>query len=164
MSEKDEMTIDERRKYLHKMWGRYRLATKKEKGCILDEIEHVTGLHRKSIIRILNGRLSRKKRTSERGPTYGTDVVNAVVRISKALDHPCAERLKPNLVFIGKHMMRHQQIFIDEDSLKGKGIHLKRPIPCGRSRMTYPTPVTLRLIWYFIAMRIILGSISIPYK
>jgi hypothetical protein len=118
MSERDEMTIDERRKYLHKMWGRYRLATKREKGRILDEIEHVTGLHRKSIIRILNGRLSRKKRTSERGPTYGTDVVNTVVRISKALDHPCVERLKPNLVFIGKHMMRHQQISIDEDMVK----------------------------------------------
>ncbi len=57
MSEKDEMTIDERRKYLHKMWGRYRDASKQEKRQMLDDMEHVTGLHRKSIIRILNGRL-----------------------------------------------------------------------------------------------------------
>ena len=76
MSEQDEMTIDERRKYLHKMWGQYRDASKQEKGQMLDDMEHVTGLNRKSIIRILNGRLSRKKRTKQRGPTYGTEVIN----------------------------------------------------------------------------------------
>jgi len=57
MSEKDEMTNDKRRKYLHKMWGRYRDASKQEKKQKLDDMKHVTGLHRKSIIRILNGRL-----------------------------------------------------------------------------------------------------------
>jgi hypothetical protein len=67
MSEKDEMTIDERRTYLHKMWGFYRNASKQEKSKMLDDMEHVTGMNRKSIIRILNGRLSRKKRNNERG-------------------------------------------------------------------------------------------------
>ena len=32
MSGTDEMTIDERRKYIHKMWGKCRNATKAEKG------------------------------------------------------------------------------------------------------------------------------------
>ncbi len=114
MSEKDEMTIDERRKYLHKMWGRYRGATKSEKRKMLDDMEHVTGMHRKSIIRILNGRLSRKKRTRERGPTYGSNVMYLVRKVSKALDHPCAERLKPSLVFMAKHMIRHGQLKMDD--------------------------------------------------
>ncbi|MCL7413878.1 MAG: transposase family protein [ANME-2 cluster archaeon] len=119
MSEKDEMTIDERRKYLHKMWGLYRDSSKKEKGQMLDDMEHVTGLNRKSIIRILNGRLSRKKRTNERGPTYGTDVIDAARKISQVLDHPCAERLQPNLVFMAKHLRNHGQLFLDEKTLDG---------------------------------------------
>lgn len=117
MSEQDEMTIDERRKYLHKMWGRYRDATKIEKGVMLDDMEQVTGLHRKSIIRILKGRLSRKKRSRERGPTYGISVMNAVRKISKALDHPCAERLKHNLLFMANHMANHKQLSVDKDTL-----------------------------------------------
>lgn len=119
MSEQDEMTIDERRKYLHKMWGRYRDASKHEKSQMLDDIEHVTGMHRKSIIRILNGRLSRKKRARERGPTYGSSVMYLVRKISRALDHPCAERLKPNLVFMAKHMISHGQLKLeDEEALR----------------------------------------------
>ena len=118
MSEQDKMTIAERRKYLHKMWGRYRDASKKEKSQMLNDMAHVTGLHRKSIIRILNGRLSRKKRTRERGPIYGTKVKYAIAKISKALDHPCAERLKPNLIFMANHMKKHGQLRVDEDTLK----------------------------------------------
>jgi len=117
MSEKDAMKVDERRKYLHKMWGRYRDATKQAKSKMLDDMEHVTGMHRKSIIRILNGRLSRKKRARERGPTYGARVMNAVRIISKSLDHPCAERLKPNLVFMAKHMRTHDQLSVDKNLL-----------------------------------------------
>jgi hypothetical protein len=118
MSEIDNMTIDERRKYLHKMWGRYRDASKCEKGQILDDMELVTGLNRKSIIRILNGRLSRKKRTHERGPTYGLAIKETAAKIVNTLDHPCAERLKPNLVFMAKHMQKHQQLTADEDMLR----------------------------------------------
>ena len=38
MSETEPMSIDERRKYIHKMWGRYRKGSKKEKGELLDEM------------------------------------------------------------------------------------------------------------------------------
>ena len=119
MSEKEEMTIDERRKYLNKMWGLYRDASKTEKSKMLDDMVHVTGMNRKSIIRILNGRLSRKKRINERGPTYGTDVIDAARIISKVLDHPCAERLQPNLIFMAKHLRNHCQLFVDENTLEG---------------------------------------------
>lgn len=119
MSEKDEMTINERRKYLHKMWGLYRDAPKKQKSKMLDDMEHVTGMNRKSIIRILNGRLSRKKRTNERGPSYGRNVIDTARTISRVLDHPCAERLQPNLVFMAKHLSSHRQLFVDEDTLEG---------------------------------------------
>jgi hypothetical protein len=49
MAETDPMTIDERRKYLHKVRSRYWVVqTKKECSRLLDEAQAITGLHRKS--------------------------------------------------------------------------------------------------------------------
>jgi hypothetical protein len=50
MSEIEGMNIDERRKYVHKMWGCYRSVRKSEKGKLLDEVEVLTGMHRTAII------------------------------------------------------------------------------------------------------------------
>jgi len=63
MAETDPMTISERRKYIHKIWGRYRDSTKAEKSQYLDEAEAVTGLHRKSILSILSGCIFRNHLT-----------------------------------------------------------------------------------------------------
>jgi hypothetical protein len=59
------MSVDERRKYLFKMQGRYKQANRKEKGRLLDEMEAVTGMDRKYLIRLLNGDLHRKPRTKQ---------------------------------------------------------------------------------------------------
>lgn len=107
MSETDTMDVNERRKYLHKMWKRYREGDREEKGRLLDEIEAVTGQHRKSIIRTINGRLSRKKRSKERGRAYGVEVDDAIRVIARSLDYPCAERLQPNLVWMANHLEKH---------------------------------------------------------
>ena len=82
MSETEPMNINERRKYLNKMWGRFKRANKREKIKLLDEMEAVIGMHRKSIIRILNNQLSRKKRSRERGRTYGVDVDDTIRKIA----------------------------------------------------------------------------------
>jgi len=118
MSETEAMNIDERRKYIHKMWGRYREANKKEKGELLDEIEAVVGMHRKAIIRLLNGRLSRKKRRIERGREYGVEVDDAVRVIARSLDYPCAERLQPNLVWMAQHLGRHGELRVGPETLE----------------------------------------------
>ena len=118
MSETEPMDIDERRKYIHKMWGRYRTSNKSEKGRLLDEIEAVTEMHRKAILRLLNGRLSRKKRSRERGPVYGVEVNHAVLVIARSLDYPCAERLQPNLVWMALHLHQHGELDIGKESLE----------------------------------------------
>ena len=51
MSNEEQMTIEERYKYLRKMQKRYRKAKRAEKGRLLDEMMAVTGLHRKSLSR-----------------------------------------------------------------------------------------------------------------
>ena len=56
MSETEQMSVNERRKYLHKMRIRYWQAeTKSERGRLLGEMERVTNLHRKSLIRLIKG-------------------------------------------------------------------------------------------------------------
>jgi len=45
------MTVDERRKYLRRMRRRYGKASRKEEKQLLDEMEVVTGQHRKSLLR-----------------------------------------------------------------------------------------------------------------
>lgn len=115
MAETDRMTIDERRKYLHKIWGRYRDSTKHEKSQLLTDAEAVTGLHRKSIMRILNGRLSRKKREKQRGQRYGCEVEDAVMIIARSLDYICAERLKPNLSWVAEHLAAHNELKLDAE-------------------------------------------------
>ena len=110
MSIDDEMTIDERRKYLHKMQKRYAKADLTEKGKLLDEMEQVTGLHRKYLIQLIRGDLKRKRRRRQRGRTYGPEVDDALRVIHESFDYICAERLTPNLVWMVKHLARHSEL------------------------------------------------------
>jgi hypothetical protein len=112
MSNDDEMTIDERRKYLSKMQKRYRKASEKERSMLLDEMQEVTGLHRKSLIRLINGDLVRKPRSKQRGRTYGLEVHRALKVIGESYDYLCAERLQPNLVWMAEHLATHGELEI----------------------------------------------------
>ena len=78
MSSDDKMSIEERRKYLRRMKKRYAQATRKERSQFLDEMEAGTELHRKSLIRLMNGSLERKPRRKQRGCTYRSNVDDAL--------------------------------------------------------------------------------------
>ncbi|GIV63979.1 MAG: hypothetical protein KatS3mg045_1318 [Bellilinea sp.] len=79
------MSINERQKYCTRCGKRYRSASRKEKGYLLDEMQAVTGMHRKSLIRMLTGRLSRKPRRRERGRTCGAAVEDGMRVIARGL-------------------------------------------------------------------------------
>jgi hypothetical protein len=110
MTKEEKMTIDERRKYLQTMKRRYKQADRKTKGQLLGEMEVVTGLHRKSLIRLMNSSLKRKPRRRERGKSYGADVDDALRVIDESFDYICAERLTPNLVWMARHLGRHDEL------------------------------------------------------
>ena len=110
MSIEEKMTIDERRKYLHKMQKRYKQASRKEKGQLLDEMEQVTELQRKYLIGLLQGDLKRQRRRRQRGRTYGPKVDDALRVIYESFDYICAERLTPNLVWMTKQLARHGEL------------------------------------------------------
>lgn len=110
MSIEAEMTIDERRKYLRKVQKRYRPAIRRERGQLLDEMEAITGLHRKSLIRLMNSELERRPRRKQRGRTYGIDVDDALRVISESMDYICPERLTPNLGWLAQHLASHGEL------------------------------------------------------
>ena len=110
MSAEDKMNIDERYKYLRRMQKRYKKANLKEQGRLLDEMEAMTELHRKSLIRLMNGSLQRKSRRKQRGRTYGPDVDDALRVIAESLDYVCADRLTPNLAWLADHLAAHGEL------------------------------------------------------
>ncbi len=100
-----EMTIDERRKYLKKMQPRYEAADRVGRGALLTEMEAVTGLHRKSLTRLLAApSLERRPRRRQRGRTYGVEVRAVVATVWESLDYICAERLTPALLPTARHL------------------------------------------------------------
>ena len=118
MSTEDKMNIDERRKYLRRMKKRYVQADRKEQGRLLDEMEAVTELHRKSLIRLMNGSLERKPRQRQRGRIYGPEVEYALAIIAEGWDYLCAERLTPNLVWMAKHLAAHGELEVSPPLLE----------------------------------------------
>jgi len=70
----------------------------------------MTGLHRKSLIRLMSSSLKRKPRRKQRGRTYGPGVDDALRVIAETHDYICAERLQPTLVGMATQLMRHGEI------------------------------------------------------
>src|SRR5262252_681088 len=101
----EEMTIEERRKYVKLMAIRYQQGTRKQRSQLLTEMQQVTSLHRKHLIRLLNAEsLERKRRQTPRKRTYGVEVERVVLHVWESLDYICAERLTPTLVKMAKHL------------------------------------------------------------
>lgn len=101
----DEMSLDERRKYLKRMWPRYAAADRQQRSLLLDEMQLVTGMHRKSLLRLLNSTsLQRKPRTTPRSKSYGLPVRQVVVTVWESLDFICPERLTPALLPTARHL------------------------------------------------------------
>ncbi len=119
MKLEERMTIDERRKYLHKMRIRYwQTQDRKARSQLLDEMEAVTELHRKSLLRLIHGDLARKPRRKQRGKIYGPPVKAIVQVVAESLDYPCAERLQPNLVWVAQHLEKFGEMTLSSEVLE----------------------------------------------
>src|SRR5713101_5397413 len=111
MPTKDEMNVSERRKYLKRMYVRYVAAKRAERGSLLTEMQEVTGLHRKSLTRLMHAKsLERKQRMSARPHTYGLAVEQVIVRVWESRDYICAERLTPGLLTMAQHLARFEPL------------------------------------------------------
>ena len=114
MPSDDKMSVDERRKYLKLVASRYAKARRKERSALLSEMAAVTGLHRKSLLRLLNGPTLERtpKRPRFRRRCYGA-VVADVVRVTwESLDYVCAERLTPVLLSTGQQLAQWEELVL----------------------------------------------------
>ena len=110
------MTIKERRKYLARVEPRYRQADRAQQGQLLNEMEAMTGLHRKSLVRLLQvGGLTRQPRRRQRGRVYGSDVDDALRVLWESLDYVCAERLTPALLPTAWVLAHHGELLLTPD-------------------------------------------------
>lgn len=121
MTTEEKMNINERRKYLRRKRSQYAKAGRKERGRILDDMEAMTEMHRKSLIRLINGDLERKPRRKQRGKTYGVEVNEALRIIDESLDYICAERLTPVLVKTAKQLATYGELETTPKLLKQLG-------------------------------------------
>ena len=116
MPAEDDMTIEERRKYLRRVRDRYWAVDRVDRGMLLTEAESVTGMHRKSLIRLVRGpTLDRKPRVKVRGRTYGPDVEDAIRVVWESLDYVCAERLTPALAPTARHLESFNELVLTAD-------------------------------------------------
>lgn len=111
----DTLTIDERLKVLRQQRTRYHSAGKAEKGQILDMLEQVTGLNRKTLIRRLRGLCVRRARSHQRGAHYGPEVDDVLRLLARAYDGLCAERLTPNLLPYAQKLAAHGHLTLTSD-------------------------------------------------
>jgi hypothetical protein len=110
------MTIAERYKYLRRMEETYRQATRAERSQLLDHMEVATGLHRRSLIRLLQpGGLERTPRTKHRGTVYGPAVEDVVRIVWESLDYLCAARLTPSLLPTAQHLATFGEVLLTEE-------------------------------------------------
>ena len=122
MPKDDEMTVDERYKYLRRLHQRYDGADRTTRAKLLDEAEAVTGLHRKYLSHLMNkpGPI-RKPRTHQRGPHYSGQALHAVAVVAEALDWICAERLQPALREMAEHLARFGDLHVTPEVLEELG-------------------------------------------
>ncbi len=135
------MTITERRTYLARMYPRYLAADRLERGRLLDEMEMVTALHRKSLLRLLNApTLARHPRSSQRKRSYGAKVEDIIRLVWEALDYICAERLTPALAPTAQLLARHGDLSLTDDVLDQLRSISVATVQRRLSRFTQDTP------------------------
>jgi len=141
MQDDTQMTLAERRKYLGRMRPRYLLADRAEQSRLLHEMEAVTGMHRKSLLRLLHAAtLARHPRATQRGKTYGAPIEDAIRLIWESLDYICAERLTPALAPTAQLLIRHGELALSADALAQLGSISIASVQRRLNRFTQDTP------------------------
>ena len=112
MPNDEKMSIDERRKYLKLVAPRYRKSNRAERSRLLTEMAMVTGLHRKSLIRLMSmSSLERSPRKPvSRQRRYGRAVAEVVRVVWESLDYVCAERLTPVLQDTARQLAKWEEL------------------------------------------------------
>lgn len=108
LSQRSKREVIERRRH------RYLHGGRKEKTRILDELEELTGDHRKSLIRALRQGYSQRAERRGRPRAYAGETVRQLVKVWHIYGGICGKRLQPFLAEGIKVLERHQELTLDE--------------------------------------------------
>src|SRR5262245_598849 len=101
-----------RREYAEAMRKRYGVATRRERGQLLDEYCRITGCHRKAAIRRLRQAETVGGRRGGRPRRYGQEVLPLLERVWIASDYLCGKLLAPVVPTLLTALERHHQVFV----------------------------------------------------
>ena len=96
-----------RKELLAAIGSRYRTASRREKGRILDEFVATTGYHRKQAIRALRSGAPSAPPRAARNRLYDDAVKQALIVLWEASDRLCGKRLKASIPILISSMERH---------------------------------------------------------
>ena len=132
------LTMKQRQAVTKQMALKYKRATKKQKGAILDTLTELTGYNRSYAARVLrrraryivvghrvvkgvkvtlieDERTKRRKKKRKRRRTYGRDVLVALQKVWVICDGICGKRLAPYLAEIVPTLERLGELTLDEE-------------------------------------------------
>ncbi|EJA5857550.1 transposase family protein, partial [Salmonella enterica] len=110
------LPMDTRRQLLRALKTRYQAASKAEKTRILEEFIQISGYHRKSAIRLLNGAVtngSQQSRSATARSIYGAAVQQALIVLWEASDRLCGKRLRALLPQLIPAMEKHGHLSLN---------------------------------------------------
>ncbi len=105
------------KEYIEKMQERYRVAGRAERGSLLDEIEAVTGYHRKSATRLMARRVDVRIKRKGRGrpSVYGPEAVSALRQVWEMSDRLCGKRLAPFMGELAARLQAWEALVVSQD-------------------------------------------------
>ena len=110
------LPMDTRLQLLQALKTRYQAASKSEKTRILEEFILISGYHRKSAIRLLNGAVTsgnQRRRSAAARSVYGAAVQQALIVFWEASDRLCGKRLKALLPQLIPAMEKHGHLSLN---------------------------------------------------
>ena len=104
--------------YAEALRGRYLVASKVDKGRMLDQFTMVTGCHRKAAIRLLRktGQTKVRRRRGRPRHYYDGEVVSALRQLWEASDRLCSKRLHPFLPELVTVLRRHGEVSVGAET------------------------------------------------
>jgi hypothetical protein len=107
-----KVTVQTRRELVETLRARYGASSRDEKTRILQEFASISGYHRKSVIRILNGSSDFRERPlmRHRPRLYDEAVRQALIVLWEASDRVCGKRLKALFPVLLPALERHEHL------------------------------------------------------
>ena len=142
MPSEEKMSVDERRKYLKLVAPRYAKSRRRERSELLTEMGEVTGMHRKSLLRLMH------KPSLERAPKrprlkrrrYGVEVEDVVRVVWESLDYICAERLTPALMHTAQQLAQWEEVTLTPEVEEALGVISRATVQRLLKRFRQDTP------------------------